>query len=51
MIPWPDDSLARDRLDFYSNLAITRSFALELGYRGHPDNGYSEAHASIKYYF
>ncbi|MEQ8353089.1 MAG: DUF4105 domain-containing protein [Leptospiraceae bacterium] len=48
---YSDDSLARDRLDFYSNLAITRSFALELGYRGHPDNGYSEAHASIKYYF
>ena len=46
-----DSGLSRDKLMFYSNLAFTRSLAVEIGYSARPDNGYSDFQASLKYYF
>tara|TARA_B100001939_G_scaffold348121_1_gene372816 strand:+ start:6704 stop:8707 length:2004 start_codon:yes stop_codon:yes gene_type:complete len=43
--------LARDKFELNSNVALTRSFAMEFGLSMHPDNGYMETRASLKYYF
>ncbi|MCB1140051.1 MAG: DUF4105 domain-containing protein [Leptospiraceae bacterium] len=46
-----DSRLSREEIRLMTNLAFTRSIALELGQGYRPDTGYSETLFSLKYYF